>query len=458
MIKMNKKIILGLMLVLVSIPFASSKNYELLDYMFNKNITFTDPIGKTMSELLVGARFFTLIHEDGSLERVGLQEESGRDGFDEDEISKRDKIRKGFGALVRGNYSFGPSEPTFNENSIGTAKVLVNETEVEIVFEEEYENAPIVTATPIGLPNFFYGVDEITTKGFKILISDSQEKEIVFNWHAFAQSLANKTKKDKDINKTKKINETLTNETEINETVVPENETIEINETEINETINLNESLVNETTNINETENNATEPIDKTNTITGNLAYQSGTSYDADDNGIESISEVIDFTVSNTKFNWEVNESNLCTRWSIYSLDAEKSETICYGSGRCCNFVEIPSTRDSWKEPIYLTYDKYGAGLNNTISAQTIYVDYSLDPENTYSYTYYSDWKHLSAVFYETINETFGNGTFPNEANVSKTVDNKNVGLVSITGAAILETDGWLNPTWVGLRKLFQLT
>ena len=91
-----------------------------------------------------------------------------------------------------------------------------------------------------------------------------------------------------------------------------------------------------------------------------------------------------------------------------------------------------------------MTYERYGAGLNNTISAQIIYVDYSLDLENLYSDIYYSDWKNLSAVFYETL----GNGTSPNdlETNVSKTADDGIINLISITGNAILGIDSWLNP------------
>ncbi len=55
---------------------------------------------------------------------------------------------------------------------------------VMVEFSEEYEVVPIVTVTPIGLPDFFHGIDEITTRGFKILISETQEKEVVFNWHS----------------------------------------------------------------------------------------------------------------------------------------------------------------------------------------------------------------------------------------------------------------------------------
>jgi len=72
--------------------------------------------------------------------------------------------------------------------------------------------------------------------------------------------------------------------------------------------------------------------------ITINLQYKLGTNYDADDNGYEATSGVIDLTVENSLFSWSVNESNLCARWDVYSVEDEKSTTVCYGSDKCCGF------------------------------------------------------------------------------------------------------------------------
>jgi hypothetical protein len=155
------------------------------------------------------------------------------------------ELKAMFESLVGGNYSV-ESKVVFNEDSIGTATVLINETEVEIIFEEEYEVVPIITATPIGLPNFFYGVDEITTSGFKILISEVQEKEVKFNWHAFAQSPRDdfagpevKEVVNVTLNETiPEINITILNETEDVNISIPDkdnndnNVSISINETE----------------------------------------------------------------------------------------------------------------------------------------------------------------------------------------------------------------------------------
>lgn len=135
-------------------------------------------------------------------------------------------------ALVGGNYSV--QVENINQDSAGTSRVLVNETEVYVEFDSEFSTEPIVIATPIGLPNFFYGVDEITTKGFKILISESQEKEVIFNWHASGKISNSKI----DYNQT--LNESL----ELNISA-SENETLDVNITvpEISENISSNETL-----------------------------------------------------------------------------------------------------------------------------------------------------------------------------------------------------------------------
>ena len=197
------------------------------------------------------------------------------------------ELKEDFDALIGGNYTV-KTKAVFDEDSIGGARISVNETEVEIIFEEEYPVAPIVTLTPIGLPNFFYGVDNITTRGFKILISEAQEKEIVFNWHAFAQELeeginetinetnitipSNLTDVNVSVNETVDVNITIPDEinqtipsdsNESNNVTAPVNETEEVNQTipEVNITVPENN---NSETPINETSGNKTPPDDAT--------------------------------------------------------------------------------------------------------------------------------------------------------------------------------------------------
>jgi hypothetical protein len=210
------------------------------------------------------------------------------------------------------------------------------------------------------------------------------------------------------INDTLKNETLIVNESKINETEVKD--TVSINETIIkNITIIPNESIINETSITipsNETIN-LTGPINKTienisvNKININLEYKGDSIYDINNKGIENIDSVIDLTVENTEFNWEIKEENLCTRWDIYSVENKESTIVCYGSSRCCNFIGLPSARSEWDEPFYSAYGQYDATLNNVISAQVLYVDYNLSLEGPYAEIYYSDWKNLTVQFYQ---------------------------------------------------------
>ncbi|MBI2005628.1 MAG: hypothetical protein HYS80_02595, partial [Candidatus Aenigmarchaeota archaeon] len=134
--------------------------------------------------------------------------------------------------------------------------------------------------------------------------------------------------------------------------------------------------------------------------ITINLQYKPGTNYDSDDNGVEATTGVVDLTVENSQFTWEVNETNLCTRWEVFSVDSGGSTTVCYGSEKCCAFVGLGPTKGNWKENFYAVYGQYGATLNNIVSSRIIYVDYGVRQEKPYSEIYYSSWQNLSTNYY----------------------------------------------------------
>ena len=135
-------------------------------------------------------------------------------------------------------------------------------------------------------------------------------------------------------------------------------------------------------------------------TIIINLEYKSGSIYDVDDDGVETTDGIIDLTVENSNFNWDVDESKLCTRWETYSIGDEESTIVCYGSQKCCQFVGLMATKPSWKEPFYSSYGIYGATSNNIVSAQVLYVDYELDVDEPFAEIYNSDWSDLSASYY----------------------------------------------------------
>lgn len=135
------------------------------------------------------------------------------------------------------------------------------------------------------------------------------------------------------------------------------------------------------------------------------LEFKSGTNFDPDDNGVETIDGAVDITVENTEFNWDVDEEHLCTKWETYSVD-DKSTTIeCYGSEKCCNFIELAPMRDSWDSIFYSNFYRDGASYSKKISAQVMHIDYSLDPQNPYSEIYNSKVKKLNVRFEEPLLE-----------------------------------------------------
>lgn len=224
-------------------------------------------------------------------------------------------------------------------------------------------------------------------------------------------------------NNNQSINETLNLTLDI---------TLNINETNINSSNEANESL-NQTSNL--TENATLENI-SLNRINIALKYQNNIRYDENNDGIENVKSIIDITVEQTSFSWEVNHENLCTRWNVYSVDNNQSTEVCYGSDRCCNFIGLSAKRVNWNDTYYAAYGQDGATLKNIISAQVLYVDYNLSLSNPYSSIYYSDWKNLTAEFYEGYaifeNECIETCTLPyfNDTNYQLSIEVENSSLI----------------------------
>lgn len=233
----------------------------------------------------------------------------------------------------------------------------------------------------------------IENNGTRHLIFDSAqlvEKESgMFGITGFAVSEDEESGEEEEgeevpINGTEIINDTIINETEIiNQTT--------INETPIiNESIEINETIINETT----------EKI-----ININLDYGNNEFYDANNDGVESMDSIIDFSVKDSDFNWEVNEDKLCTRYEIYSAEGSESDFACFGNDDCCNLVDLESSRALWNETLYLSYGSYGSTTNNIVFAQVLYADYDLDTDAPYSDIAYSSWDNLTAKFLADIIE-----------------------------------------------------
>ena len=196
----------------------------------------------------------------------------------------------------------------------------------------------------------------------------------------------------------------LENSTEIKIKIESEFKEEEMDEeAPINETPISNETMTNETQ-TNETQSENKTAVDETieKTIGINLEYGNNEIYDANNDGVEALSGVIDFSVD-ASFNWNADESKLCTRYEIFSVEDEESNFACHGNSDCCALVGLESSRDLWNENLLLSYGSYGSTESNIVFAQVLYANYSLNPEEPYSDVKYSRWSNLTAEFIEGV-------------------------------------------------------
>ncbi|MBI2140733.1 hypothetical protein HYU14_07460, partial [Candidatus Woesearchaeota archaeon] len=109
--------------------------------------------------------------------------------------------------------------------------------------------------------------------------------------------------------------------------------------------------------------------------------------------GRKDFGEIFAF-MAEGKFDWGVDYSKLCTRWDI------NGNALCYGAEECCSLIDL-SPIGGWNDTLYLSYGRYDSGLNNSIKAQIIYANFSLESGNPYSDVRYSEVKTAEAEFYE---------------------------------------------------------
>ena len=195
------------------------------------------------------------------------------------------------------------------------------------------------------------------------------------------------------------------------------NATLEISQNNsVNDTLNIttvNITLLNLTTandtsdtpdNITVNESQDSLPVNESinaENITISLKYKSGSSYDTDDNGIESLNSIVDLTVEDTLYNVDINRSSLCTIWEIFNIEESSAVDICHGGNNCCGFLGLLPRRDAFDETYYAIYGNDGAGKENILSARVFSVDYALSVENPYQRVYASEWRNLSVQFRE---------------------------------------------------------
>ncbi|MDP7140805.1 MAG: hypothetical protein QF362_04815 [Candidatus Woesearchaeota archaeon] len=170
------------------------------------------------------------------------------------------------------------------------------------------------------------------------------------------------------------------------------NETQVLNETIEDQINESTEELVNETI-----EEPTTNEPELTKTIQLALTYYTESSYDTDNNGFEELDGVIDLTVKDTDFNFNASPDNLCTKWTINSIDKNTISNVCHGSSSCCNFLDMDPSSTNWNDPYYSYFEKDNAGYNNLVSAQIIHAYY--DFTTLEADIIYSSSSSLSAKF-----------------------------------------------------------
>lgn len=71
-----------------------------------------------------------------------------------------------------------------SKDSVGIAKIREGDSRVEIKFEDSYKRDPIITISAVDFDGK-YSLTNISGKGFSIELTREQNKDVVFNWHAF---------------------------------------------------------------------------------------------------------------------------------------------------------------------------------------------------------------------------------------------------------------------------------
>src|SRR3990167_828600 len=112
--------------------------------------------------------------------------------------------------------------------------------------------------------------------------------------------------------------------------------------------------------------NQTGQPNEKNITLT--LEYGDSPLFDPDNDGLESPNGIIDLTIKNSAFSWDVKENHLCAVWEIHNI------SVCKGSLQCCNFLELPASGD-WNEDFFAYRRTDSVSSSANVSAQILYID-----------------------------------------------------------------------------------
>ncbi|MBD3389223.1 MAG: hypothetical protein GF416_09020 [Candidatus Altiarchaeales archaeon] len=131
------------------------------------------------------------------------------------------------------------------------------------------------------------------------------------------------------------------------------------------------------------------------------LDYAGNSSWDADNDGRETMQSAIDFTVENTVFTGDFDEDKLCTVWEVYSVYSGNLTEMCYGNEDCCLIYGLSAAPESsWDDKFYLPYGRYSALEKNVVGAKVVYADVDLSLESQAYTIYRGGWDFKKAMFY----------------------------------------------------------
>ena len=106
--------------------------------------------------------------------------------------------------LFKGEVAFEKT-PVQSSNSAGFAVVNTGESQVDVVYDEEYKETPVVNATlllegdndnQVLAENYVYSVTKRTTKGFTIVVNKNVDADVKFSWMAMDVKGAKTTKNE----------------------------------------------------------------------------------------------------------------------------------------------------------------------------------------------------------------------------------------------------------------------
>ncbi|MEP6960487.1 MAG: tail fiber domain-containing protein [Acidobacteriota bacterium] len=82
------------------------------------------------------------------------------------------------------------SPSNFSGDSVGEAEISAGQTSVRVTFSQAFAYQPIVTITPTALYAGHFWVDHTDSTGFTIELDQTDNSDLIFNWHSFASPSA----------------------------------------------------------------------------------------------------------------------------------------------------------------------------------------------------------------------------------------------------------------------------